>query len=153
MRKVLYSKEFCDSIVKDIEQFHPVRWLNRKKINSIPTKGDPTCDYLFAGHGSFPQEFKEALFKVAPVIEGYQCLEICINRYDPGMYMPEHVDVDYYKYNMVVNLTEMGDGIEVKGNFIEDVAGMATIFPRRSCPHAVPVVKHQRYILIFLYEL
>ncbi|MOA69051.1 hypothetical protein D3C78_1970140 [compost metagenome] len=66
--------------------------------------------------------------------------------------MPEHIDIALYRHNMVVALNDQGDGVECSGEFFPDVPGRATIFPARSEPHAVPPVKHLRFVLLCLYE-
>lgn len=98
-----------------------------------------------------PKALREYLFAIAPVIEGCFLEEAVVNRYRIGDYMPEHIDLAQYQYNFVIALCGKGDGVEVEGVFVEDDPGYATIFSRKSEPHEVPVVKHLRYILIYLY--
>lgn len=127
------------------------RWYLRERINSLPTQGDRTSRYYFCGNRQQPQALNEYLRAIAPVIEGARLEEACINRYDVGDYMPEHVDSQPYRYNMVVHLCESGDGIEIEGQFHEDRAGRGVIFAARSVPHAVPPVRQQRYCIVYLY--
>ena len=131
----------------------PARWFLRKQINSRPTKHTRDCHYYFCGDRQQPEALREKLFALAPQIDEAKVVEACINRYDVGGWMPEHIDstIDY-RYNMVIALCEQGDGIEIEGVFYPDVAGRAVVFPRRSAPHAVPPVRSQRYCIIYLYE-
>lgn len=148
----VFSKEFCDSLLEEVRELHEARWVHRKNINSRPTKGDVTSDYYFCGNHQFPKEMREALMQVAPQIEGCELGEVIINRYDVDGYMPEHVDVSPYRYNMVVALSDCGDGLTIRDEWHEDVPGRACIFPAFSAPHEVPPVKSQRFVLIYLYE-
>lgn len=148
----VYSKDFCDSLVEEIEEFHTARWVLRDHISSIPTKGTNKSHYYFCGDRQQPKDFNQAIRAVAPVIEGHELGEVCINRYDVNGYMPEHIDAADYRYNIVVALCEKGDGITVEGEWLEDKAGQAVVFPAFSVPHEVPPVKSKRYVLIFLYE-
>lgn len=149
---VAFSKGTADLLVEHLRGFEEPRWFHRKKINSIPTQGDPTSDYWFCGDRQQPKDFNAYLRSLAPKIEGAWLEEAVINRYLPGNYMPEHVDIAQYRYNMVIALSELGDGVECSGVFHPDVAGSGIIFPARSEPHRVPPVKHERYVAIFLYE-
>jgi hypothetical protein len=149
---VAFGKDECAYLLELLAGFHPARWFHRKKINSIPTGTDPTSDYYFCGDRQQDKVFSEYLKSLAPVIEGGRLAEWCINRYEVGGYMPEHVDIAQYRFNVVVALCDNGDGITVEGTFIQDVPGQALVFPARSAPHAVPPVKHRRYVAIYLYE-
>jgi hypothetical protein len=88
---------------------------------------------------------------LAPVIPGTFLEEVCVNWYEPGEGMPEHIDLAQYRHNVVIALHELGDGVEVSGVFYPDIAGRAVCFPRKSEPHGVPPCKYKRYVLIYLY--
>lgn len=150
-RVVVFSKEQCRDLLEDIENIHPLRWARRTKINSLPTQGDPTSDYFFLGDRQQEKEFNKKLRAMAPVYPGLELSQACINRYDPGQYMPEHIDWSTNRVNMVVALNEDGDGVEIKGVFSPDVQGEAVVFYDKSPPHRVPPVKNQRYVVIYLY--
>lgn len=151
-QEVLYSKEWCDSVIEYIDLLPRARWFHRSRTNSLPTKGTAVSDYNFLGDKQMPAEFAEYLFEVAPKIEGRNLSEVCINQYLPGGFLPEHIDRALYRHTMVIQLSELGDGIEIEGVFHEDVAGTVVVFPTNSPPHAVPPVKSKRYVLICLYE-
>ncbi len=149
---VAFSREEADFLIEQIKEFHEDRWFHRTKLNSVPTQGDTTADYYFCGDKQQPKDFNEYLRSLAPKVEGAWLEEAVINRYLPGNYMPEHGDLGKYRYNMVIALNQLGDGVECSGVFHEDVAGEGIIFPSKSEPHRVPPVKHERYVVIFLYE-
>lgn len=98
-----------------------------------------------------PKELREALRDLAPSIPKAMLEEVCVNRYEIGSGMPEHIDLHEYQYNMVVALSNNGDGCTVMDQFFADVPGKGMVFPRKSEPHSVPPVKHKRYVIIFLY--
>lgn len=127
-------------------------WYHRNKINSRPTKGDPTADYYFMGDKQQPKELRDTLFGLAPTIDGMKPAEACLNRYEIGTGMPEHIDIAMYRHNMVIPLCDKGDGLLVEDKFYVDVPGQGLIMPFKSPPHEVPPVKHKRYTLIYLYE-
>lgn len=98
-----------------------------------------------------PAELRKTLFSLAPNLPRTFVEEVCVNRYEVGFGMPEHIDLAQYQYNMVVALCDNGDGVNIEGVFHVDEPGKGIIFPRKSAPHDVPPVKHQRYVIIFLY--
>lgn len=149
---VAFSKEVALSIVTALGGIEDARWFKRSKINSMPTSGDPTSSYWFLGDRQQPTEFNRLLRSVAPVIPGVKLEEAIINRYLPGDYMPEHVDRSVYFVNVVVALTDTGDGLTREGVFLVDEPGVAHLFAAKSVPHAVPPVSHLRYTLIYLYR-
>lgn len=151
LQRRVCSKDQAAELAALFDQIPDSRWVTRNRINSKPTNSDGTCHYQVFFERNMSAEMLEALRKVAPKLERTWLDEIIVNRYLPGMYMPEHVDLDMNRYNVVVQISDSGDGIEVEGEFIPDDPGMATIFPVPSPPHAVPPVKHKRYVLIFLY--
>lgn len=152
MREVVYSKETCQHVLSLVHAMEEPRWYHRLKINSRPTKGQDVSDYYFCGDAQQPKAFNQLLQSLAPEIEGYRLKESIVNRYDPGQYMPEHVDLSHYQFNIVIPLCEAGDGVWVNDQWIEDEAGVAVVFPYKSLPHSVPPVKRQRYVVIYLYE-
>lgn len=149
---VAFSAQISKSIVDRCETLEPLRWFNRLKINSIPTKGDPKADYWFLGERQMPKDLKDYLTYLAPVIAGEKPYEICINRYEIGNGMPEHIDIAQYRHNMVIALSDHGDGLNINDVFHVDVPGSGVILPFKSPPHEVPPVTHRRYTLIYLYE-
>lgn len=149
---VAFSEEECAYLLDEIAAFHPARWFHRLKINSRPTQGTDLADYYFCGDRQQPRAFRDYLWSLAPVVEGATLAEAIINRYDVGQYMPEHVDIARYRYNMVIPLCNAGDGLLIEGVFYPDVPGQGVVFPACSEPHEVPAVKHQRYVVIYLYE-
>lgn len=152
LRVVAFSAEVAQELVAVLDTVPDCYFYNRKKINSIPTQGTTEANYLFMGDKQMPKELAEYLFALAPKIPTCKLAEACVNRYDVGMGMPEHVDLARYRHNMVVALNDCGDGIEIQGEFVADVPGEGICFPSRSVPHRVPPVQHKRYVLVFLYE-
>lgn len=151
----LFSKEFCIDLIRELDQVEEARWFHRAKINSIPTKGSNLADYYFLGNHQMSKEMSERLFEAAPLINGLKPTEVCINKYLPGGYMSEHIDssmMPLYMHNLVLQLSDCGDGIEIEGEFYRDNPGHAIIMPAVSKPHGVPPVKHKRYVMICLYE-
>lgn len=148
---VAFSKETAEAIVSVLETLPDAYWYHRLKINSIPTNGTSESDYWFMGHNQMPGELREALWDLAPSIPKSILEEVCINRYEVGFGMPEHIDLAVYQYNMVVALSDNGDGVNIMGEFHVDQPGKGICFPRKSDPHEVPPVKHKRYVIIFLY--
>lgn len=153
LQEGVFSKAQCRELINDIKTMERARWYRRTRINSRPTKGTSACQYWFCGDRQQPAWLREKLFSLAPEIAGAKVVETCVNHYEVGDWMPEHIDYTIeYRYNMVVNLCEEGDGIEIEGEFYPDVAGRAVVFPIKSAPHAVPPVHHERYCIVYLYE-
>ncbi len=149
---VAFSGQAASNIVEYLEELPQARWFHRLKINSRPTKGDPTADYWFMGDRQMTPELREHLNELAPTIDGNKPTEICLNRYEVGNGMPEHIDIAFYRYNMVIPLSDHGDGLLIGEDFYVDNPGSGLIMPFKSPPHEVPPVTHRRYTLIYLYE-
>lgn len=149
---VAFSADIAKQIVDYLEVLPSGYWFHRLKINSIPTKGTTDADYWFMGDGQMPKDLKECLRTLAPMIDGYGPTEICLNRYEVGNGMPEHIDRAFYRYNMVIPLSDYGDGLFVEDQWYVDKPGSGLIMPIKSPPHHVPPVKHKRYTLIYLYD-
>ena len=147
-----FSAEIAEGIVGYLDDLKPGYWYHRDKINSRPTKGDPTASYFFLGDRQQPKELRDYLFDLAPTIDGAKPDEACINRYEVGYGMPEHIDQALYRFNMVIALCDHGDGLVVDGKLYVDSPGKGLILPCVSPPHEVPPVQHKRYTLIYLYE-
>lgn len=147
-----FSAQIAKELVDYIDPLAITWWFHRDKINSIPTKGTVEADYYFMGDRQMPKELKVALTKIAPIIDGWKPTEICLNRYEIGSGMPEHIDKAMYRHNMVLPLCDHGDGLLVGDKFYVDRPGSGMIMPFKSPPHEVPPVKHRRYTLIYLYE-
>lgn len=147
-----FSAQTSKNLIDYMEELPIERWFHRLKINSKPTKGDPTADYWFMGDRQMPKELRDHLFDLAPTIDGEKPTEACVNRYEVGNGMPEHIDIAMYRYNMVIALSDHGDGLLIEGEFHVDEPGKGVIMPFKSPPHEVPPVTHRRYTLIYLYE-
>jgi hypothetical protein len=147
-----FSKAECEYLIAQLDAFHSARWFHRAAINSIPTQGSKEASYDFCGDLQQPAAFNAYLRSLAPKIPGAQLAEACINRYLPGDYMPEHIDIALYRYNMVIALHELGDCVSCTGVRYTDVAGAGWIYPAKSEPHSVPPVRNKRYVVIYLYE-
>ncbi|QBX32317.1 hypothetical protein [Pseudomonas phage PA1C] len=151
-KAVVFSQPVSERLVEYLKALPRARWYNRKKINSIPTKGTVEANYWFLGNGQMPKELSDYLFEIAPTINGIKPKEACVNMYEVGFGMPEHIDIAMYRFNVVIALCDNGDGLDLNGEFIPDVPGRAVIFPAKTPPHSVPPVKHLRFVLIYLYE-
>lgn len=152
LQVALFSKETCDELKRHLHAMPEARWSHRARINSRPTTQGTACSYDILGDRQQPKEFNTLLRSLAPAYEGLQLGEAIINRYKPGDYMPEHIDIHFYRKNLVIALCEDGDGIEVMGEFYPDLLGHGVCFSEHSDPHAVPAVKTLRYVAIYLYE-
>lgn len=149
---VAFSTDIAKALVDVLEELPESHWYHRLKINSIPTQGTTEADYWFLGDRQMPKELRELVWSLAPTIERVPLGEVCINRYEPGNGMPEHIDRALYRHNMVIALNQDGDGIEISGVFYPDEAGKGVVFPIKSEPHRVPPVGTRRYVIIFLYD-
>ncbi|ABY63051.1 DNA endonuclease [Pseudomonas phage 201phi2-1] len=149
---VAFGPDDAKQIIEYVETLDPSYWFHRLKINSIPTKGTNKANYWFMGDGQMPKALKEYLNELAPTIDGFKPAEICLNRYEVGNGMPEHIDQAFYRYNMVIPLSNHGDGLFVEDEWYVDRPGSGLIMPIKSPPHHVPDVKHRRYTLIYLYD-
>ena len=147
-----FSETVCDDLKQQLAAMHSARWFHRSKINSRPTTEGIEASYDFLGDRQQPKEFSAKLRALAPKYPGYFLTEIIINRYMPGDWMPEHIDIQNSRKNLVVPLCEDGDGVTIEGVFYPDVLGEGVCFSECSVPHAVPQVKSLRYVAIFLYE-
>lgn len=146
-----FSTDVCVALRDAIEEFHPARWFHRDAINSKPTQGTREASYDFCGDVQQPEEFNRQLRQYAPVLDDAFLGEACINRYEPGDWMPEHIDQSVYRYNLVIPLDATG-GFDVEGVFHPDTAGVGVLFGAKSPPHSVPVCHTRRYVIIYLYE-
>lgn len=148
----VFSSPVAEALIEGIEQLDIKWWFHRLKINSIPTKGDRKADYYFMGDRQMPKDLRATLEHLAPIIDKWKPAEICLNRYEVGNGMPEHIDLAKYRHNMVIPLSNHGDGLQIGETFYVDNPGKGLILPFKSPPHEVPPVKHRRYTLIYLYE-
>lgn len=159
LRTCVFTEFTCKALVDELDVMHPDRWFFRSEINSTPTEGTRTANYYFLGDKQQPKDFNERLRGMAPVLKGYTLAEACVNRYDPGGFMPEHIDTDMYRINMVIPLeTNPQAGMIIRhidtgvSEFVCDQAGHTRLFGITSPPHRVPPVKNRRYVVIYLYE-
>lgn len=152
LRAVVFSKEQCDELRAELDAMPEARWYHRTQTYGLPVEGITTADYYFLGDRQQPKEFNAKLRAWAPKFEGLELQEACVNRYLPGGYLPEHIDVHQFRKNMVVFLCDEGDGIEIEKCFYPDVKGESVTFGVRSPPHKVPAVKSTRYVVIYLYD-
>jgi hypothetical protein len=150
---VAFSKETALALAAECERLEEPRWFKRHKINSIPTTvGNTAASYWFLGDKQQPKAFNQLLRDLAPVIPGIKLDEAIINRYLPGDFMPEHIDRSLAFVNVVIPLTDTGEGLTRAGELVVDQPGVAHLFPATSVPHAVPPVTKLRYSLIYLYR-
>jgi hypothetical protein len=147
-----FSEAVADELKKQLAAMHEARWFHRVKINSRPTTQGIVASYDFLGDRQQTKEFNALLVSLAPVYPGLELAQAIINRYKPGDYMPEHIDIQFFRKNVVIPLQSDGDGVEIEGVFYPDVLGEGVCFCEQSVPHAVPPVKQLRYVAIFLYE-
>lgn len=152
LRAAVFSDETCEQLKVELAELAEARWFHRTQTYGLPTEGITTADYYFLGDRQQPKEFNARLRALAPSFPGMELKEACINRYLPGGYLPEHIDVHMFRKNLVIALCDNGDGIEIEKIFYPDVKGDGIAFGVRSLPHKVPPVKHLRYVVIYLYD-
>lgn len=148
------SSEICEELVKELEELHPARWVNRTEMHRLrATTGDMSCRYSTSANKSLGKEMQERLLELAPKIEKHRVAEVVINRYLPGDFISKHLDrATFYVYNMTIALQTGIDGVEIEGIKYPDVAGNGVVFRGPGLEHSVPPVTNKRYTLIYLYE-
>lgn len=149
------SKEDVVEINNRIKDLDELRWIRRTDLGrgrGVVDSAD--CAYDFIGDKQMPKDLKDYLESLAPKAGIFGLKEICINRYRVGDYIGPHKDKDLYIKNVVISLQENGDGLLVDETqeFIEDIEGQAVWFTGVGPTHSVPPVKHNRHVLIYLYE-
>lgn len=152
LRSNLLSKELCAQLFEEFENIHPARWVKRTELQVGRGVSNLSCSYSCALNKTLGVDYLQRLAALAPEMPGAKVVEIVVNRYEVGDYIPDHRDRAHYKYNMVIAVQECGDGIQILDTFYPDVAGRACIFEGIGPTHSVPPVKHKRYVLIYLYE-
>lgn len=147
-----FQPHLCNSIVEEIKELHPARWVKRTQLQVGRGVNSLDCSYSCVLNTGFGKDYLKRLSDIAPEIEGAKLAEVVVNRYDLGDYIPEHWDRTLYLYNMLINLQTGTDGIVIDGVFYPDEIGRAVIFKGAGTVHSVPPVKQTRYTLIYLYE-
>lgn len=147
-----FPAQLCDELVTEFEFLHPARWVKRTEFVSGRAKGDRSCSYKCCLNKSIPQNLYNRLLDLAPKFKDAKVAEIVINKYDPGDYLPNHLDRTPYIYNCIIQLSEEGDGVTIEETFVPDKKGTCIVFESIGPWHEVKPVKNKRYVLIYLYE-
>jgi len=133
---------------------HPARWVKRTEMqahrSAVP---GAECKYSCALNQTLGKEYFAHLSSLAPEIEGCSLAEVVVNRYEPGDFIPEHLDRTVYPYNLMIHLEDSDeDGLMIEDTFYPLREGRMTVFKGAGLLHSVPPVKNERYTLIYLYE-
>lgn len=147
----LLSNEVCRAVREALQQLPPMYWTTRSQLAPGRGYAGETCHYSWSGPKSLPAEFYASLVDIAPKFDGLDLYEACVNKYMPGDYIGRHRDRDGCVLNVTVPLQTGGDGVIVDEVFYQDQVGSGNLLYQTGPAHSVPPVKHERYVLIFLY--
>lgn len=153
-----FTQEFCDEIVGAFDQFENKRFTDRsggttlyRTVDRVPAK------YRSMVNLDIPKALREKLILAAPKCGSF-LEEVIVNKYEPGDYIPKHIDSHHYPKFCVVPLVENGDGFSAyfdgadgDETFYEDVLGTGIVVSGNKLVHEVKPVKHKRYIVLYLY--
>lgn len=153
-----FTPDFCAEIVGAFDEFDAKRFTDRSNGNTLYR----TVDHVPAKYRSMvnldiPKTIREKLIKAAPRCGSF-LEEVIVNRYEPGDFLPKHIDSHHYLRFCVVPLVEKGDGFSAyfdgstgEETFYEDVIGCGLLVTGNKLVHEVKPVKHKRYIVLYLY--
>lgn len=153
-----FSPEFCGALVSEIEKLESRRFVDRSKGTTLYRTIDQTeAKYRSVVNLDIPRPLREALIAAAPKVGSF-LEEIIINWYEPGDFIPKHIDGHQYTSFCVVPLVENGDGFSAyfdgpsgEETFFEDIVGTGILVSGNKLLHEVKPVKHKRYIVLYLY--
>jgi len=152
-RQMFWPSQKCKEALEEIQSLHPARFVKRDKMDYYrATSNDIDCSYNVALNETLGKVALEKLKSLAPEFKGSTLAEVVVNKYEPGDFMPEHVDKTTYTYNVLINLQSSEDGIQIEDTHYPDEEGRAIIFNKLGVRHSVPPVKNLRYTLMYLYE-
>lgn len=152
-RQMFWPSQKCKEALEEIQSLHPARFVKRDKMDYVrATSNDLDCSYNVALNETLGKVALEKLKSLAPEFEGSTLAEVVVNKYEPGDFMPEHIDKTTYTYNVLINLQSSEDGIQIEDTHYPDEEGRAIIFNKLGVKHSVPPVKNLRYTLMYLYE-
>ena len=151
--QTFFPNQKCKEALEIIKDLHPARFVKRNKMDYYrATSEELDCSYSVSLNASLGKEALQKLTDMAPTFEGAKLAEVVVNKYEPGDYMPDHLDKTTYTHNVLINLQSSEDGIQIEDTHYPDEEGRAVIFNKIGVRHSVPPVKNLRYTLISLYE-
>lgn len=153
-----FTPDFCESVVKELEALETRRFVDRsvgttlyRTVEKVPAK------YRSMVNLDIPKSLREKLIKAAPKCGSF-LEEVIVNKYEPGDFIPKHIDSHAYPRFCVVPLVEKGDGFSAyfggsygEETFYEDMLGTGLLVTGNKLVHEVKPVKHKRYIVLYLY--
>lgn len=153
-----FTPEFCGDIVDAFDAFENKRFTDRSDGTTLYRTVDRTkAKYRSMLNLDIPKVIREKLIQAAPKCGNF-LEEVIVNKYDPGDYIPKHLDSHQYTKFCVVPLVESGDGFSAyydgpngDESFYEDVLGTGILVTGNKLVHEVKPVKHKRYIVLYLY--
>lgn len=153
-----FTPEFCAEVVDTLDKFEKKRFTDRSGGTTLYRTVDKVgAKYRSMVNLDIPKDLREKLIARAPKV-GCFLEEVIVNRYEPGDYIPKHIDSHQYPHFVVVPLVENGDGFSAyfdgangDETFFEDVLGTGLLVTGNKLVHEVKPVKHKRYIVLYLY--
>lgn len=153
-----FTSEFCEEIVAAFDTFDNGRYNDRSEGTTLYRTVDRSkAKYRSMNNLDIPRTLREKLIKAAPNCGSF-LEEVIVNKYEPGDYIPKHIDSHMYMTFCVVPLVESGDGFSAyfegadgEETFYEDVIGTGIVVTGNKLVHAVRPVKQKRYIVLYLY--
>lgn len=153
-----FTQRFCRELVSELDQFDAKRFTDRSKgttlfrtIEKVPAK------YRSMINLDIPRSIREKLIAAAPKCGSF-LEEVIVNMYEPGDFIPMHIDSHHYLSFCVVPLVEDGDGFsayfdgpEGDETFYPDTIGTGIHVTGNKLVHAVRPVSYKRYIALYLY--
>lgn len=153
-----FTPDLCADVVKTLEEFDAKRFNDRSNGNTLYRTVDRVpAKYRSMVNLDIPKALREKLIKLAPRCGSF-LEEVIVNRYEPGDFIPKHIDSHHYPRFCVVPLVENGDGFSAyfdgpngEETFYEDIIGSGLLVTGNKLVHEVKPVKHKRYIVLYLY--
>lgn len=153
-----FTPEFCESVVAQLDAYDDKRFTDRSGGMTLARTVDGTgASYRSMVNLDIPKPIRDALIEKAPKLGSF-LEEVIINRYNPGDFIPKHLDTHHYPKFCVIPLVESGDGFSAyfdgangEETFIEDIIGNGIVVSGTKLVHAVRPVQHKRYVVMYLY--
>lgn len=153
-----FTPEFCKELVSELDEFDTKRFTDRsngttlfRTLDKVPAK------YRSMVNLDIPKSIREKLIKMAPNCGSF-LEEVIVNKYEPGDFIPMHVDSHHYLSFCVVPLVAEGDGFSAyfdgptgDETYYPDTIGTGIHVTGNKLVHAVRPVSHKRYIALYLY--
>lgn len=153
-----FTAEFCKELVEAFDEFDAKRFTDRSTGNTLFRTVDRVpAKYRSMVNLDIPKHLRERLIAAAPKCGSF-LEEVIVNRYEPGDFLPKHIDSHIYPRFCVVPLVESGDGfsayfdgVDGEETFYKDTIGTGLLVEGNKLVHEVKPVKHKRYIVLYLY--